>query len=64
MQNRLTVAQTADYLGMDKLTIRLMLREGLVQWGQALKLPGSNHYTYLIYRAKFEQETGIKTGGE
>lgn len=61
--NTLTVAEVADYLKLDKLTVRLMLREGLVSWGQAVKLPNSTHWTYLIYRQRFEDETGIQTSG-
>lgn len=63
MKNTMTVKETASLLSVDVLSVRLMLQNGLVSWGQAVKLPNSTHWTYLIYRQRFEAETGIKTDG-
>lgn len=56
--NRLTVAQAANYLGVDRLTVRLLLREKTVDWGIAYRLPGSSHFSYIIYADRFFAETG------
>lgn len=63
-QGRITVQTAAKVLNMDAQTVRLLLRQGLVDWGIAFKRPGSNQYSYVIYAAPFKQLTGYEEGGE
>ena len=48
----------AKALNLDKQTVRIMLQQGLVDWGQAFKMPGSSQYTYLISPRVFWLATG------
>ena len=61
---RMSVREAAKLLGMDCQTVRVLLQNNLVSWGQAVKLPGSSHFTYLIYRKSFYEQTGCGCGGE
>lgn len=61
---RITVQTAAKVLKMDAQTVRLLLRQGLVDWGLATKLPGSKQWSYIIYAAPFKQLTGYEEGGE
>lgn len=63
MQGRVTIAAAAKVLHMDKQTIRLLLQRKLVDWGTAVKLPGSNRYCYIIYAQPFYAATGYRGGG-
>lgn len=60
---RMSVKETAKILGMDCQTVRVLLQNNLVPWGQAVKLPGSSHFTYLIYTKSFCEQTGYVHGG-
>lgn len=62
MQGRVTIAAAAKVLHMDKQTIRLLLQRKLVDWGTAVKLPGSNRYCYIIYAQPFYAATGYREG--
>ena len=48
----------AEALGMDVQTVRLLCQNGLVDWGRAIRLPGSHSYTYLISPKLFFEQTG------
>lgn len=58
------VQTAARALGVDPQTIRVMIREGLVPWGQAVKLPGSSKLKYLISPLLLYQTTGFFYDGE
>lgn len=49
----------ARALSLDKQTIRIMLQQGLVDWGLAFKLPKSSMYTYIVYPRAFWLATGF-----
>lgn len=53
------VAVAAKALQMDCQTVRVLLQNGLVDWGAAYKRPGSRRYSYMISPLKFYQETGF-----
>ena len=57
---RISVQEAAEFLMMDKQTIRVMLQSGAVDWGIAFKPPGSTHYNYVIYAKRFCDATGYK----
>ena len=53
------IAVAAEALKMDAQTVRLLLRNNLVDWGIAYKLENSSKYCYLIYPKKFYEATGF-----
>lgn len=59
------VAVCASVLHVDAQTVRLLLQNGLVDWGMAYRrTPKSKTYSYLIYPKKFYEATGyIYKGG-
>lgn len=61
-KGRVTIAAAAKVLHMDKQTVRLLLQRKLVDWGTAVKLPGSNRYCYIIYAQPFYAATGYREG--
>ena len=63
-RGNLTVKETAQALGLDVQTVRVLLRTGAVSWGQAIKKPGSSHFSYLISPKKFFEETGVLLGAD
>lgn len=63
MQGRVTISEAARVLHMDRQTVRLLLQRKLVDWGTAVKLPGSNRYCYIIYAQPFYVATGYRGGG-
>ncbi|MCM1236250.1 MAG: hypothetical protein NC489_39725 [Ruminococcus flavefaciens] len=56
----LTVAQVAAILHRDNQTIRYLLDNKLVSWGMSFRKRGSKRKSYIIYKDKFQEETGIK----
>lgn len=56
----LTVAQVAAVLHWDNQTIRYLLDNKLVSWGMSFRKRGSKRKSYIIYKDKFQEETGIK----
>lgn len=62
-QANLSIAETSAALGLDKQTLRILIRDGIVDYGKAYKLPGSKRYNYLISPQKFFEATGIRLGG-
>ena len=56
---RLDISEVAKCMGLDKQTVRLMIREGVVEWGSCWKRPGSKRYSYIISPRKFYESTGI-----
>ena len=51
------VAVAAKVLKMDNQTVRLLLQNGLVNWGIAYKRPGSRQFSYIIYAKQFYEAT-------
>lgn len=60
---RLSTTETAKALQMDPQTVRVLIQQGLVSWGKAVKMPGSSRYMYLISPQDFYQSTGVVLGG-
>lgn len=56
----LTVAQVAAVLHWDNQTVRYLLDNKLVSWGMSFRKKGSKRKSYIIYKDKFQEETGIK----
>lgn len=56
----LTVAQVAKALHRDNQTVRYLLDNKLVSWGMSFRKRGSKRKSYIIYKDKFQEETGIK----
>mgnify|MGYP006992635765 FL=1 len=54
------VAVAARVLKMDNQTVRLLLQNGLVNWGIAYKRPGSRQFSYIIYAKQFYEATGFQ----
>lgn len=54
------VAVAAKVLKVDNQTVRLLLQNGLVNWGIAYKRPGSRQFSYIIYSKQFYEATGFK----
>lgn len=54
------VAVAASVLKVDRQTVRLLLQNGLVNWGCAYKrTPKTKSYSYIIYAKRFYEETGF-----
>lgn len=58
MSATMTVKEAARLLGVHPQTVRYMLERKLVTWGTAVKMKRT---VFIIYRERFENETGIKT---
>lgn len=54
------VAVAAKVLKMDNQTVRLLLQNGLVNWGIAYKRPGRRQFSYIIYAKQFYEATGFQ----
>ncbi len=54
------VAVAARVLKMDNQTVRLLLQNGLVNWGIAYKRAGSRQFSYIIYAKQFYEATGFQ----
>lgn len=62
-RGRLSVAETAKTLQMDQQTVRVLIQQGAVPWGKAVKMPGSSRYMYVISPIDFYRATGVALGG-
>lgn len=58
MKKRLTTKEAAQLIDAPEQLLRVMLQQGGVSWGVALKR--SSRYTYYINAAKFCEEYRIK----
>lgn len=54
----MTVKETAALLGMDQQTLRIAIERKQFSWATCIK---AGRKRYIIYRQRFETETGIKT---
>lgn len=57
----MTVAEAAGHLGVSAQCVRIGMERGAFKFGAVVQM---KEKVYVIYREKFEQETGIKTKGE
>ena len=60
--SRVTVADVARILGKDPQVVRMYIRAGLYPFAVAMQTPGSTHYDYTIFPAKFAEY--CNTGGK
>lgn len=58
---KITIAEVAEALGQNPQTTRVFIQAGVYPFAVAMKMPGSKHYTYTIFPAKFHEY--ITTGG-
>lgn len=58
MTGTITVKEAAQVLNVDQQTVRVWLQQGLVSWGQAIKVKGSTQFNYVIYKIPFQNLTG------
>lgn len=56
----MTVQEAATLLGVRLQTLRKALEDGAVPWGVCIRT-SKYRKRYIIYRERFETETGIKT---
>ena len=54
------INEVAAVLGVDAQTVRVLIQQKLVPWGECFKLPGSTQYFYMISPIKFYEATGWK----
>ena len=57
-QNRVSVAQAAQELGLDVATVRLWIETGQLPIGRYIKRRGAKRGTYLIFRDSLDRELG------
>lgn len=57
----MTVLETAALLGMDPQTLRIAIENGQIPWATCIR---AGRKRFIIYRERFEEETGIRTKGE
>lgn len=53
------VETAAKAMGIDKQTLRVMLQNNMLDFGKAVKLPGSHRYKYFISPRLFWLATGF-----
>lgn len=58
MKNRMSVAMTAELMGVSQDFIRMGLKNNVFPFGYAVKM--SEKWTYYISPVKFQQYTGIQ----
>lgn len=56
----MTVLETAALLGMDPQTLRIAIEKGQISWATCIR---AGRKRFIIYRERFEKETGIDTKG-
>ena len=54
----LTVNDVAKALNKSPQYIRISLQKGLLPFGTAAKMPGSNQWSYCIFPKKFKEYVG------
>jgi len=59
--NTMTVLETAALLGMDPQTLRIAIERKQFSWATCIR---AGRKRYVIFRDRFETETGIKTEQE
>ena len=56
---RMPLRVAAEALGCDQQTVRVLIQQGMVSWGQAVRMPGSTRYMYIISPKSFYEATGF-----
>lgn len=59
----MTVQEASALLGLAQQTVRIGMQQGAFRFGTVVKGKRGIH-RYVIYRKKFEEETGISTDSE
>lgn len=59
--NTMTVLETAALLGMDPQTLRIAIERKQFSWATCIR---AGRKRFVIFRDRFETETGIKTEQE
>lgn len=59
--NTMTVLETAALLGMDPQTLRIAIERKQFSWAMCIR---AGRKRFVIFRDRFETETGIKTEQE
>lgn len=57
-ENKLTIEEAADLMGVSRQYVRVGLQKGVFPWGYAVKV-SANRYTYFISRQKFCEALGL-----
>jgi len=57
-ENKLTVAEAAELMGVSQQFVRVAIQQGLYPWGSCVKISGTK-YAYFISKQKFSEHTGI-----
>jgi DNA-binding transcriptional regulator GbsR (MarR family) len=58
MDNKMTIDEAAELMGVSKQFVRVGLQKGIFPWGYAVQV-SSKRYTYFISRQKFCETEGI-----
>ena len=58
MDNKMTIGEAAELMGVSKQFVRVGLQKGIFPWGYAVQV-SSERYTYFISRQKFYETEGI-----
>ena len=58
VENRLSVTKAAELMGVSAQFLRISLQQGSIPFGLATKM--SSRWTYVIFKEKFTECTGIK----
>ena len=56
----MTVEETAKLLGLHPQTLRYAIERGQIKWATCIR---AKRKRFIIFRERFETETGIKTEG-
>lgn len=56
--NKLTISEAADLMGVSEQFVRVGLQRGVFPWGYAIQV-SSTRYTYFISKQKFCEALGI-----
>lgn len=58
MDNKMTIDEASELMGVSKQFVRVGLQKGIFPWGYAVQV-SSKRYTYFISRQKFLETEGI-----
>ena len=58
MENKMTIDEASELMGVSKQFVRVGLQKGIFPWGYAVQV-SSKRYTYFISRQKFYETEGI-----
>lgn len=58
-ENKLTIAEAAELMGVSQQFVRVGLQKGIFPWGYAVQVT-AKRYTYFISKQKFYEALGLK----